>query len=359
MTNISAREYKPKMDKVQNVLGSVIYDQPNAIPMALCAMLSGKHVLLTSLRGRGKTALSRFIQMIIEGAVEARIQGTPGTNGSDFTGKTFYNEELKKYVTDVAKAMEAHIVLFDEVNRPMEAIQAFLMELLEEGQVTINGVTYKLPPFHFWIGTRNPEGQAGTTRMSEAFKDRWILDTDMAFPSRNGLIQLGRNTKLHRNVATIEPLLGMNEILDLVKYNDHMVDGISDSVLGYAADLVTYLQTDMPEFRKLVFVPDPRRDLEYEKLRLKDLIGKPIFEEEILDDGLSPRAFIWMQHAAAAWAFLDGADEVRHRDIDAVFTAAGRHKLCVRPLAKAMNVVPEDILNAAHHYVKHKLRHRG
>ncbi len=356
--NISAREYKPKMDEVRRVLSTKIYDNHLAILMALAAMICRKHILLTSLRGRGKTAMSRFFQMIIEGAVEARIQGTPELMGSDFTGKPIFDEKVREYIVKWARAMTAHVVLFDEINRMLEAIQAFLMELLEEGQMTIDGETFRLPPFHFWIGTRNPEGQAGTTKMSDPLRDRFILDVDMKFPEREALIDLGYNTKLHRNVDEIRPLLTMDEIVAMGEYNDHMVETMSRSVAGYAADLTSVLQSDLPEFRKLKVVPDPRKDPQMEKDRLKGLLGKSIYDLQVLDDGLSPRAYIWMRHAACALAFLDGLEEPEDTHIDKVWIPTGRHKLMVRPIARAMGITAVDILNSAQAYVK-QLRHRG
>jgi len=349
MTAITAKTYKSKLDEGRRMMGRIIVGNDEAILFTLVALICGKPMLLTSMRGRGKTAMSLAFQKFIIDATEARLQGTPELMPGSISGREIFDEKVREFVVKLSKAMKADVVLFDEINRMLEESQAALMELLEEGQATIEGVPYFLPQPNLWICTRNPDGQAGTYRLADPTRDRFILDVDMSFPGEDDTVALFRNTAIHRGKTNVTAVLSKAEILEMQAHNDHMVNNAPDAVLRYAYRLAACVQTDKPEFKKLVL---KARD-QAQKDRLADLNGANIAELEILEDGISPRAAIWLVHSACALAFIEGCEEVDFEHVRRVFIPSARHKLIMRPVAKSLRILPEDILNAAIDTIKY------
>jgi MoxR-like ATPase len=126
------------------------------------------------------------------------------------------------------------------------------------------------------------------------------------------------------------------------------VRNVPDAVLRYAYRLAQIVQVDQPEFKQLKLRPRTTFDQE----RLLDLSGNAIADLEILEDGISPRATIWLMHSACALAFIEGEEQASFEHVRRVFIPSARHKLIMRPVAKSLRVLPEDILNAALDTVK-------
>jgi MoxR-like ATPase len=343
MSDINAKTFKSKLDAGRRMMGQIIVGNDKAILATLIALICGKPVLLTSMRGRGKTALSLAFQKFIIGASAARLQGTPELMPGSITGREIFDEKIRDFAIRLSAAMLADVVLFDEINRMMEESQAALMELLEEGQATIEGKAHMLPTPNLWICTRNPDGQAGTYRLADPTRDRFLLDVDMTFPGENDMVALLSNTDIHRGKANVTGILEKEEILQMQQYNDWMVRNVPDAVKRYAYRLAQIVQVDQPEFKQLKLRPTT----DYDKQRLQDLSGQSIVDLEILEDGISPRATIWLMHSACALAFIEGEEKVSHEHVRRVFIPSARHKLIMRPVAKSLRVLPEDILNAA------------
>lgn len=349
MTTINAQTFKKKLDEGRRMMGRIIVGNDDAILFTLVALICGKPMLLTSMRGRGKTAMSLAFQKFIFNAAEARLQGTPELMPGSISGREIFNEKEREFMVRLSKAMTADVVLFDEINRMLEESQAALMELLEEGQATIEGVPYYLPKPNLWICTRNPDGQAGTYRLADPTRDRFILDIDMNFPNEDDMVALLRNTDIHRGKANVTGVLTKDEILLMQEHNDWMVRNVPEPVLRFAYRLANCVQTDKAEFKKLALVKS-KNVADYD--RIKDLHGQNISELEILEDGISPRAVIWMVHAACALAFIEGTEVCEFDHIRRVFLPSARHKLIMRPVAKSLRILPEDILRAALDSVK-------
>ena len=235
------------------------------------------------------------------------------------------------------------------------------MELFEEWQATIGPGVFELAKHMLIIATRNPDGQAGTGRLGDAFRDRFILDVDMKFPPRREMIDLLGNTAIHRGNADIEPVLEKADILLFHAHNDWMTETAPEAVKGYVTDLVTCLQVDESAFEDLVLAEalkstkaNPKSLWKpADKKRLRDYIGAKVSDLEILEDGISPRAAIWILHSACAVAFLEGRDEVTFDDVRTVFIPSCRHKMIMRSTAKAYGIRPEDILRSVLDSVKY------
>ena len=349
MTVINAKTYKPKFDEARRAIGRAIVGNDEAVLFTFVALLCNKPMLLTSHRGRGKTALAKAFHEVISGATHARLQCTPEMMPGDITGRKIFDEELRKFLVELSKAMTSEVVLMDEINRMLEESQAALMELFEEGEVTIDGTTYTLPELHLWICTRNPDGQAGTFRLADPTRDRLIVDVEMKFPPRDAMNDLLANTEIHRGKSNLPAVFDKAEIKLMQEHNDWMVHNAPLPVRNYVTALAECLQTDGDVYQELVLSAMTKADAK----RLGDMVGQNIAELEVLEDGLSPRAAIWMLHAACALAFIEGADVVTFEHVRRVFIPSARHKLIMRSVAKSLGVRPEDILNSALATVKY------
>lgn len=356
--DINPKLLKPQLDLAVNKMSRVIVANPYPVRLSFAGLIIGRPVIATSFRGRGKTALGQAFQHVLkpDGKTHPfiRVQCTPQLMPSEITGEKTYNEELKRYVVEPSKAINAKAVLVDEVNRAGEETQAAYMELCENQGVTLDGVFYPLPEVNIWIFTRNPDGQVGTYRLADPMRDRLALDFDMSFPGRQDMNGLIRNTDIHRGKFNIEGMLDDELILKMRHFVDHMVANVPEGVYNYAYSLAEAMQLDLPAFQKLDLVPNDKgakRKLGFGQMRLdanalKELDTTNVDELAVLEDGISPRALIWLMHSAGAMALMEGEEEIGYRHIQEVWIASARHKLIMRPSARALGIKSEHILTA-------------
>lgn len=250
-TSINAKMYKSRLDDARRRMGSQIVGNDEAILFTFAAWICGKAMLLTSLRGRGKTMMALAFRKVLKDAIGARLQCTPETMPGNILGREIFDEKVREFEIRLSKIMLSDVALIDEINRALEEAQAAFMELFEEWHATIGDGFFELAKHMLIIATRNPDGQAGTGRLGDAFRDRFILDVDMKFPPKNEMIDLMGNTSIHRGDADIEPVLEKADILLFQTHNDWMTENAPRSVKSYIDDLVRLLQVDEPDFENL------------------------------------------------------------------------------------------------------------
>src|SRR5690348_12333603 len=169
---------------VERTLGQTIIDQEQAIRHAMLAVACGGHVLIEDVPGVGKTTLARALAQVL-GLEFRRVQGTPDRLPAEITGGSIWDQHAGKF-TFVPGPIFGQFVLFDELNRAPAKTQAALLEAMEEGQVTVDGVAHRLPRPFLVLATQNPIELEGTFPLPEAALDRFFLRINVGYPSVEG-----------------------------------------------------------------------------------------------------------------------------------------------------------------------------
>ena len=280
----------------------------STIRLALTTMLSDGHLLLEDAPGTGKTALARAMAAVIDGT-QSRIQFTPDLLPSDITGVSIYDQKTGDWVFQAGPVF-AQVVLADEVNRASPKTQSALLEVMEESQVTVGGVTHPAPRPFIVIATQNPTEQAGTYPLPEAQLDRFLMKTSIGYPARAAMIDVlegaaaPNRSRLVRPVVTAEQLTALSA-LAARNHTDR-------SVLDYVAALAEATRED-------------------DSARL----------------GVSTRGAIAMVRCARVWAAAQGRNFVLPDDVKALAGPVWVHRVVVDPDAAFSGATAEGVVARA------------
>lgn len=285
------QDFSEKITQLKKAIGNVIVGQQEAVDLLLTAILTDGHVLIEGVPGVAKTLLARLVSRLID-ARFSRIQFTPDLMPSDVLGTTVFNMKTSEFDFHQGPVF-AEMVLVDEINRAPAKTQAALFEVMEERQVTIDGVSHRMNDLYTIIATQNPVEQEGTYRLPEAQLDRFLFKIRMSYPTLEEEVSILQHHQENRKLVKlddIQPLLSVRELLNMRQQLQKVY--IEDSLLRYIASIVQ--QTRMS---KAVYL------------------------------GASPRAAVAMLNASKAYAMLSGRDFVTPEDIKFVTPNILQHRL--------------------------------
>lgn len=271
----------------------------------LAAILARGHILLEDIPGVGKTTMALAFSRVLDLEYN-RVQFTPDVLPSDVTGYSIPDPqgEGMRYQPG---AVLCNLFLADELNRATSRTQSALLEAMEEGQVTVDGVSHRLPQPFTVIATQNPTGAAGTQLLPDSQMDRFMVRLSLGYPSPKDEMAMVLNRQGGNPLHTLSALMTREE---LVRMQDEVEDTfLSDSV-------VTYIVT---------------------------LVGATRASEDILR-GASPRATLSITAMAKSVARLRGRDYVTPSDVKEVFSHTVAHRLILSPRAEAQGKSSEQIL---------------
>jgi MoxR-like ATPase len=213
---------------VSNVEQAVVGKRP-VVELTVTCMLSGGHLLLEDVPGTGKTSLAKALANTVEGT-HARIQFTPDLLPSDVTGSTIYNQRNGEFEFHPGPVF-ATIVLVDEVNRASPKTQSALLEVMEEGQVTIDGVGHAVGPPFMVLATQNPVEQAGVYPLPEAQLDRFLMRTSLGYLDHDSTVALLGSASVRDRAAAVGPLITASAVLQMSELVAHV--NVDRAILSY------------------------------------------------------------------------------------------------------------------------------
>ncbi len=197
---------------VANVEQAVL-GKRRAVELAVTTMLTGGHLLLEDVPGTGKTSLAKALAHTVQGS-QNRIQFTPDLLPSDVTGATIYNQRTSEFEFHKGPIF-ATVVLVDEVNRASPKTQSALLEVMEEGHVTVDGTTYPVGEPFMVIATQNPVEQAGVYPLPEAQLDRFLLRTSLGYPDHDTTVSLLAEASTRDRSAMVQPLITSEMVIQV------------------------------------------------------------------------------------------------------------------------------------------------
>lgn len=300
--------FSEKVQLLKDRISQIVVGQESAVDLVLTCILADGHVLIEGVPGVAKTLLARLVSRLVDLRF-SRVQFTPDLMPSDVLGTTVFNVKTSEF--DFHKGpVFADMVLVDEINRAPAKTQAALFEVMEERQVTIDGVTRRMDDVYTIIATQNPVEQEGTYKLPEAQLDRFLMKIDMGYPSEEDetaiLERHHANASLVR-LDGIEPVISRSELLQFRAMVGNVV--VDKSLLQYIVQIVRQTRTS-----RAVFL------------------------------GASPRASVSMLRASKAYALLQGRDFVTPEDIKTVAPPILSHRLLLTAEAEMDGYSPVKVV---------------
>ena len=292
---------------VENI-GRVIVGKKEAVELALVSLVSRGHALIEDVPGVGKTMLARSIATSI-GCEFRRLQFTPDLLPSDVTGVSIFNQKSEEFQFRPGPIM-AQIVLADEINRATPKTQSALLEAMGERQMTVEGITYRMPEPFMVIATQNPIEYEGTFPLPEAQLDRFFMRISLGYPTPEEEVGIMDEREGADPIDLLEAACAPPDILHLQKMADEIyIDGL---VKQYIVELSNATRS--------------HRDASL---------------------GVSPRASLNLMKGAKAMALLRGRDYVIPDDVKFIAPAVMAHRVLLSPSARMRGVSQEDLVKEA------------
>ena len=292
-----------KVKLLSDNIEKVIIGKRDVILKLIAALLSGGHVLIEDVPGVGKTRLVSALSSSVDGKCN-RIQFTPDLMPSDITGFTMINQKTGESEYRSGAAM-CNFLLADEINRASPKAQSALLELMEELQISVDGVTYPLPVPFMALATQNPVETYGTYHLPEAQMDRFLMKLSVGYPDADEEMKIldinGGNKESLSSVITLDDIIKLKEDVMNIK--------VHSSVKRYIIDIVN--ATRNSEFTIL---------------------------------GASPRGSIALHSVAKAIALINGRDYVVPDDVKGIAVEVLAHRLMLSPKGKSTHATAENVM---------------
>nr|WP_284295122.1 MoxR family ATPase [Luteimicrobium album] len=293
--------------RIRTAVESVVTGRSDAVDVTLAVLLAGGHLLIEDVPGVGKTTLAKALARAIDGSV-GRIQFTPDLLPSDLTGVSIYRNQTHEFEFRPGPVF-SNVVIGDEINRASPKTQSALLECMEEGQTTVDGVTHPLPQPFFVVATQNPVEMEGTYPLPEAQRDRFMARLSVGYPEPAAELELLDRMETRDPLSEVTPVVDVATVARLVT----TVRGVwaSDAVKQYVLAIVSATR-------------------DHPALRL----------------GASPRTTIQLLRAAKAVAAMDQRDHVLPDDVQRLAVPVLAHRLITTTEARLAGQTPADIVTA-------------
>ena len=291
---------------VMEEVARVVTGKDDCIKKAFAAILAGGHILIEDVPGVGKTTLAVAFSKVM-GLENHRVQFTPDVLPADILGFNMYRKETGDFVYYPGTIM-CNLFLADEINRTSPKTQSALLEVMEEGKVTVDGVSREVPKPFIVMATQNPKGSAGTQLLPESQLDRFMICMSMGYPDVKSEIAIARGRSSSANMVELQPVIGAQELEALCGIVEDVY--MSESIYTYIVALVGTTR-----------------------------------ENSYIELGVSPRGTIACVRMAKAWAFLQGRNYVMPEDVADIFLDIVKHRIVLNTKARVTHMTEEAILS--------------
>jgi MoxR-like ATPase len=289
-------------------LREVMHAPDETLDFSFLCLLAEGHLIIEDFPGVGKTSLAKSIARSIDCAF-SRLQFTPDLLPSDVTGVNVFNQRANEFEFRRGPVF-ANILLVDEINRASPKTQAALLECMQERQVTVDGVSYQLPPPFMVMATQNPIEYEGTYPLPEAELDRFTMRIAIGYPPLADEAAMLTEQTSDTPIDRLQPVASAQEILGAIE--DAKAVYVEESLNRYVVALLRHTRTDS-------------------RLYL----------------GASPRAGISLLRVAKARALVAGRDYIKPDDVKAVAPSVLAHRLIVAPEARSAGLGPVELVQDA------------
>lgn len=307
-SRIDLDELNTAVTEIKSELQKIIVGQEEMLELLIVAILSDGHVLIEGVPGVAKTLTAKLIAKSID-ADFSRIQFTPDLMPSDILGTSIFNPKDQAFEFKKGPVF-SNIILIDEINRAPAKTQAALFEVMEEYQITMDGIRYDMKKPFLVFATQNPIEQEGTYALPEAQLDRFLFKINVPYPNLEEELRIIENQH-HRKekplLAAVKPVLSSEKIIEYQKLVKSIV--IENHLLKYIAEIIINTRNNANLYL-----------------------------------GASPRASLAIMTASKALAAMNGRDFVTPDDIKKVAPSVLKHRIILTPEKEMEGLTPEKII---------------
>jgi len=307
-SRIDLKNLQEAVNKIRTELGKVIIGQHDMLEMLIISILTDGHSLIEGVPGVAKTLTAKLLAKTL--AVDfSRIQFTPDLMPSDILGTSVFNVKTSEFEFKKGPIF-SNIVLIDEINRAPAKTQAALFEVMEERQITIDGIEYTMKPPFLVFATQNPIEQEGTYALPEAQLDRFLFKINVPYPKLEEEIQILENAHHRREnlvLSEIDQVLNANQIAEYQQIVKQII--IESNLLKYIAAIVDNTRNNANLYL-----------------------------------GASPRASLAIMNASKALAAMNGRDFVTPDDIKKIAPSVLRHRIILTPEREMEGITADKVV---------------
>ena len=291
--------------QILNEVRKAVVGKDDVLLWALAAILAGGHILMEDIPGVGKTTMALAFSKAMS-LQQNRMQFNPDVLPSDVTGYSVPDQQTG-VLTYRPGAVLCNLFLADELNRATSRTQSALLEAMEEGQVTVDGITHALPQPFTVIATQNPTGAAGTQLLPDSQMDRFMVRLSLGYPTPRDEMAMVMNRQSGNPLHSLQPLMTRQQLTELQEYVEETF--VNEAVVQYIISLITATR-----------------------------------QHDLILQGASPRATLAVTAMAKSIARLRGRDYVVPADVREVFVHTVAHRLILSPRAEAQSLSATQIL---------------
>lgn len=294
-----------KSEQIIREVSKVLVGKQQVIEKVLMTIYAGGHILLEDAPGVGKTTLALGFSRAL-GLEYKRIQFTSDTMPSDITGFSVYNKETGGFDYKPG-AVDCNLFLGDEINRTSPKTQSALLEVMEEGTVTVDGITHRLPKPFLCIATQNPAGSVGTQPLPDSQLDRFMVRLSIGYPSTDDQVEILMQREYNNPMEDVKTVVTRDDLLEVQNYL---------SAIKMTKEILYYMTRLCEETRN----------------------------SQMVELGVSPRGVLALSRMVRARAILKERSYVIPEDVQAVFLDVCAHRIVLKPQARIEGFTTERLL---------------